>query len=130
MNESYITEIEKKIAAINREFKSRWGRYYFKGAKSSDITTLEETLSTVKIIYWLSSILAKIFLLLLLGLVLLKVLEVDIPIDLNKMSVLIIFAFAFLINAYRTYKVMVNLEFKIFLLRILKEISEETNSPS
>lgn len=123
MDKSYKTEIETKIAAIDREFRSRWGRHYFKGAKSSDTSTLEETLSTVKIIYRLSSILAKIFLLLLLGLVLLKVLEVDIPIDLNNLSVLIIFAFAFLINAYRTYKVMVNLEFKIFLLRILKELN-------
>ncbi|WP_320054534.1 hypothetical protein [uncultured Acetobacteroides sp.] len=122
MDKSNKTEIEKKIATIDREFSSRWGRHYFKGAKSSDIITLEETLSTVKIVYKLSSILAKIFLLLLCGLVLLKVLDVDIFIDLNKLSVLIVFAFAFLINAYRTYKVMVNLEFKIFLMRMLNEL--------
>ena len=122
MDKSYKTEIEAKIEAIDCEFKGRWGRHYFRGIIDSDTDILEQTLSTVKIIYKLSSILAKIFLLLLMGLVLLKMLEVDIPIDLNKLGVLIIFAFAFLINAYRTYKVLVNLEFKIFLLKILKEL--------
>jgi len=119
MDNSNWNEIEMKLTAIERELKSRWGRHYFKGALGRDINALEQTLATVRVFYKLSSVVAKVFSLLLMGLALLKVLEVDLPIDLNRLGILIIFALAFLINAYRTYQLMVNLEFKIFLLKHL-----------
>lgn len=113
-------EIELKLAAIEREFKSRWGRHYFKGALGRDINALEQTHATVKVFYKLSSVVAKIFSLLLMGLVMVNILEFDLSIDLNRLGILIIFAFVFLINSYRTYKLMVNLEVKIFLLKLLE----------
>jgi uncharacterized membrane protein len=123
MEISHKREVEAKIEAINHEFRSRWGRYYFKGASSSDVHSLEQTLVTVKIVYRLSFVVAQIFTLLLVGLSLIKFVEFNIPIDLNKLGILIIFAVAFIINAYRTYKVMVNLEIKILLLKIVGDLS-------
>lgn len=119
MDNSNRNEIEMKLTAIEIELKSRWGRHYFKGALGRDIAVLEQTLATVRVFYRLSSVVAKIFSLLLMVLVMLNILEFDLSIDLNRLGILIIFAFAFLINSYRTYQLMVNLEFKIFLLKHL-----------
>jgi hypothetical protein len=118
--DDYRNRIEAKVAEIDRELSSRWGRLNFKGILSRDMETLEQLHTKVRITYRLSFVIAQIFSIPLIIASLLKLFKVDIPIDLNHLAILIIFSCTFLTNAYRTYKLMVNLDMKIFLLNLTK----------
>lgn len=121
--DDYRNRIEAKVAEIDSELSSRWGRLNFKGVLSRDMEILEQLHTKVRITYRLSFVIAQIFSTPLMIVSLLKLFKVDIPVDLNHFAILIIFSCTFVTNAYRTYKLMVNLDMKIFLLKMMKTLS-------
>jgi len=122
MNTAEIkSDIKDQIAKTNRSFGKN-GRLGVKYPTPEEIDLLErdsKKFSTYFKIYLIGALVLSGILLIVSLLKTFKMLD---SFDLNKNGLVIIFAIAFGINTLAYYKVKVNLENKIYLLRLLNKI--------
>jgi len=113
--------ITAQIAIVNQSF-SKAGPIWIKDPMIEDIGLLEKNLKTNTLFfkfYLIGAIILSGFLFVVSFLKSFQMLE---NFDLNNGALLIIFAIVFGLNTMAYYKVKVNLENKIYLLKLLKSI--------
>lgn len=125
MEKQALYKIDIKIESIDRELKKRLLGYGSRAVLGRDIVILEDIQRNITISYRLSRFLANIFSLFLVSFALIKTIGINIPIDLNRISVLIILACLFHINTYRNYRLKKDIELKIFLVKIEQDLRAE-----
>lgn len=125
MEKQALYKIDIKIESIDRELKKRLLGYGSRAVLGRDIGILEDIQRNITISYRLSRFLANIFSLFLVSFALIKTIGINIPIDLNRISVLIILACLFHINTYRNYRLKKDIELKIFLVKIEQDLRAE-----
>lgn len=112
--------ITEQISKINKVFTQYWGSLHFKGLLSDDISVLEKALTKVsrdfKTFYFISIIMTIIIV----PISLIKYFDSIDLINMDKIGLALLSTFGIMFTTYRYYKVKVNLEFKIFLLKISK----------
>lgn len=115
-------DIRKQVAKTNQAFTSYWGWQYVNGLLDEDTSSLEKLLAMItrnfKIYKVGSIILSSIFIVLFIS----KYFSIINEINLNKTGSLTLCTLLFLVETYRSYRIKVNLENKIFLLRLLEKI--------
>src|ERR1035437_5767920 len=126
MNENEVKkEIRERILEINETFPNRMVTFYSENLKEGDIKSLEKILKRVSRSFMFSkiiSIVLIVFLWIISFITYFKMSESHI--DMNKAGLLIICSLPLIINTYHFYKVKVNLENKIYLMRLLERINE------
>ena len=126
MNKNEILkDIEERILVINEAFPKRMVSFYSENFKSDDIESLEKILNRVSKSFIFYKIGAIIFVSLLWIVSFLTYFRWSgLNLDLNKAGLLIICTLPFVTNTFWFFKLKVNLENKIYLLRLLDRINE------
>jgi len=125
MNTNEITnDIEERISIINPSIDNFWIRLNYGDLTIDDINSLEKILKRVSGMFRFNYIMSIVLLGLLWVLSFLTFLEIIDSEHLRKSAVFIIVMTPFVVNAYKAYKVKVNLEYKIYLLRLLEKIEK------
>ena len=120
-----INNIEERILVINESFPKRMMSFYSENFKSDDIESLEKILKRVSKSFIFSKIISIVLmsiLWILSSITFFKMCESHI--DMNKSGLLIISSLPFITNTFHFFKLKVNLEDKIYLLKLLKRINE------
>lgn len=119
-------DIEKQIAKTNEGFANLWGREFYEGLLTNDNETLETLLIKVSKNYKVYKILSIVSSIFLLGLLLLMVLGVykfgKMTMNINLMAI-IVWTIAIRTSAHTFYKIKVNLENKLFLLKLASKLN-------
>lgn len=118
--ENFKLSINQQISKSNKAFSNYWGGLYVKGLMSEDIVELENVQKKVKRnfnFFYYSSI---VFSILLITISLLEFFEFSDSFKMDKIGLSILLTITFLLNTFRFYKIKANLEFKIYLLGLLK----------
>jgi hypothetical protein len=113
--------ITAQIAIVNRSF-SKVGPIWIKDPMKEDIVSLERNLKTNTLYFKFYMVGAIILAGILFVISLLKTFKMLENLDLNNGGLMILFTIVFGLNAFAYYKVKVNLENKIYLLKLLKSI--------
>ena len=111
--------ITAQIAIVNQSF-SKAGPIWIKDPMLEDIDSLERNLKTNRLYFKFYMVGAIILAGILLVISLLKTFNMLNNLDLNNGGLMILFTIVFGLNAFAYYKVKVNLENKIYLLKLLK----------
>jgi hypothetical protein len=114
--------IKEQISKINQSFKYYWT---ILDEDDENIKSLGRTLKKVSIYFKLWKIVSIPPSCLLVIIPIVNGLSDSTFFDLNKGSLLPAFTIVFLLNTYRSYKVKVNLENKIYLLDLLDKIEKK-----
>jgi hypothetical protein len=114
-------KINEQILKTNKTFTNILGSLYFKGLMSDDITSLENVLTKVNRNFKTFYVISIIMTLILVPISLLKYFELMDSIKMDKIGIALVSSFGIMFATYRYYKVKVNLEFKIFLLKIIQK---------
>ncbi len=121
--------IKDQVDITNHSFKNYWGKIWIYGVLSNDTDLLEQILSRVTRTFKYSIAIAIPFSVLSIVFSLLTVLInngfLNWNLKLNNGGLMVLFTIVFLVNTYRNYKIKVNLENKIYLLKLLKKINME-----
>ena len=121
--------IQDQIDLTNLSFKNNWGKIWINGVLSNDIFELEQILKRVTSVFKISIVMAIPSSIILIGLSVLTILMnngfLNWNFNLNNGGLLVLFTVVFLVNTYRNYKIKVNLENKIYLLKLLNSIHME-----
>ena len=120
-----INNIEERILVINESFPKRMVAFYSENLKEGEIETLEKILKRVSRSFIFSKIISIVLmsiLWILSSITFFKMCESHI--DMNKSGLLIISSLPLIINTFHFFKLKVNLEDKIYLLKLLKRINE------
>lgn len=113
--------ISAQIAIVNRSF-SKGGPIGIKDPIIEDIDSLESNLKTNRFYFKIYRVGAIILVGFLFVISLLKTFKMLDNLDLNNSGLMILFTIVFGIYTFAYYKVKVNLENKIYLLKLLKSI--------
>jgi hypothetical protein len=129
MNPDEIKQnIQEQIDITNQSFKNFWGRVN-KDDLANDMYLLEQRLKMVTRIFNLSIVVAMPFSAILIVLSVITILInngfLNWNFNLNNGGLMVLFTVVFLLNTYRNYKIKVNLENKIYLLKLLNSIHME-----
>lgn len=116
-------DIEERISEIDHNLTNYWGRPFFKGILDDDIDSLEIILKMTLKWFSFSRIFAMFLLFIIYVLSLIAFFEIIKVVNLITYALLIICALPNLMNAYRFYQIKVNLENKIYLLRLLGKMN-------
>lgn len=114
-------DITDQIVKTNRSF-GKLGRSGVIDPLLEDIDSLEKKLKSIKVYFKIYLIGSILFSGLLFVISFLKGFEMLNSIDLNKYGLFILFVIVFGINTLAFYKVKVNLENKIYLIKLLNKI--------
>ncbi|HZK97123.1 MAG TPA: hypothetical protein VFC67_23180 [Prolixibacteraceae bacterium] len=130
MNSAEIKiSIKDQIELTNQSFKNYWGKIWIKGVLANDTDLLEQILKSVTRTFKYSIAIAIPFSVILIVFSVLTILInngfLNWNLKLNNGGLMVLFTIVFLINTYRNYKIKVNLENKIYLLKLLKKINME-----
>jgi len=121
--------IQDQIDLTNLSFKNNWGKIWINGVLSNDIFELEQILKRVTSVFKISIVMAIPSSIILIGLSVLTILMnngfLNWNFNLNNGGLLVLFTVVFLVNTYRNYNIKVNLENKIYLLKLLNSIHME-----
>jgi len=121
--------IQDQIDLTNLSFKNNWGKIWINGVLSNDIFELEQILKRVTSVFKISIVMAIPSSIILIGLSVLTILMnngfLNWNFNLNNGGLMVLFTVVFLVNTYRNYKIKVNLENKIYLLKLLNSIHME-----
>lgn len=121
--------IQEQIDLTNLSFKNIWGKIWIDGVLSNDISLLENLLQRVTKVFRYSYVLAIPFSAILIVFSVITILInngfLDWKFNLNNGGLMVLFTIVFLVNSYRNYKLKVNLENKIYLLKLLNKINME-----
>lgn len=123
--------IELQITRINKEFYNFRGKLYYEELEDEDIETLENLLVKVSKNYKSYRLLSIISNVSLFAILMLSVLDFkefgNLKININLLA-FIVMLFSIIISTYRFYKVKVNLEHKIFLLKLKHKLNTAQSS--
>ena len=130
MNSDEIKQnIQEQIDLTNLGFTNNWGKILRNGVESNDIFELGQILKKVTKTFKYSIALA---IPLTVFSIVFSVLTILISngflkwnFNLNNGGLLVLFMIVFLVNTYQNYKIKVNLENKIYLLKLLNSIHME-----
>jgi hypothetical protein len=114
-------DLQKQIAKTNRSFKYLWEVL---DTDDENIKSLERILKKVSLQFKVGKIMSIPLSCLLFVIPIIKGFSDTMFFDLNKGSLLPMFTVVFLLNTYRSYKIKVNLENKIYLLKLLNNIDQ------
>ena len=115
-------DIREQISKINLAFTNYWGRLFLDGLLSEDLEKLDRLLKKTTKLFKFNIIVSIPLSALLTIFSMLKFFDfIDFG-NMNKAGLAILFTVVFLTNTYRSYKVKVNLENKIYLLGLLDKI--------
>lgn len=117
-------EIEDRISKTDQTFITTIGTETISGISGKDIASLEIVLKKVTRNFNIYRIVAIIFSTLLIVVSMLKYFDSIDHFNMNKAGIVILSAISFLLLAINHYKVKVNLENKIWLLRLLDRIEK------
>jgi len=121
--------IKDQIELTNQSFKDHWGKIWINGVLSTDTDMLEQILKRVTRSFRYSIALAIPFSAILIVFSVLTILisngSLNWNLNLNNGGLMVLFTIVFLVNSYRNYKIKVNLENKIYLLKLLNKINME-----
>jgi len=121
MNEVKL-DIRKQVAKTNQAFTNYWGRQYVNGLLDEDTSSLERLLAMITRNFKIYKVGSIILSSILIALFISKYFSIINQINLNKSGTVTLCTLLFLVETYRSYKIKVNLENKIFLLRLLEKI--------
>ena len=127
MNENEIrNNIEERILEINEAFPKRMMSFYSENFKSDDIESLEKILKRVSKSFVFYKI-CTIFFISLLWIVSFLTFFIwsGLHLNLNKAGLFIICTLPFVTNTFWFFKLKVNVENKIYLLRLLERMNGE-----
>ena len=127
MNSDEIKQnIQEQIDLTDLSFKNNWGKILRNGVESNDIFELGQILKKVTKTFKYSVALAIPFSVFSIVFSVLTILIsngfLKWNFNLNNGGLLVLFMIVFLVNTYQNYKIKVNLENKIYLLKLLKSI--------
>ena len=127
MNSDEIKQnIQEQIDLTNLSFKNIWGKIWINGVLSTNIYELERILKRVTSVFKISIVMAIPASVILIVLSVITILINDgflkWNFNLNNGGLMVLFTVVFLVNTYRNYKIKVNLENKIYLLKLLNSI--------
>ena len=130
MNPDKIKQnIQGQIDLTNQSFKNSWGKIWINGVSSNDIFELEQILKRVTRTFKFSIVMAIPSSVILIVFSVITILINDWSLNwnfnLNNGGLMVLFTVVFLVNTYRNYKIKVNLENKIYLLKLLNSINTE-----
>lgn len=121
--------IQEQIDITNLSFKNNWGKIWINGVLSNDIYMLEQILNRVTRIFKFSIVVAMPLSAILIVLSVIAIIInngfLNWNFNLNNGGLMALFTVVFLVNTYRNYKIKVNLENKIYLLKLLNSIKME-----
>jgi len=120
--EELVFNIKDQISRINQSLKYYWSLW---DADDGNIESLERILKKVSIQFKVSKMISVPLSCLLMIIPIVNGLSDSIFFDLNKGALLPMFTVVFLLNTYRSYKIKVNLEHKIYLLGLLGKIEKK-----
>ncbi|HYW97421.1 MAG TPA: hypothetical protein VE870_17645 [Bacteroidales bacterium] len=121
--------IDEQINKTNASISGYWGRSYFNGFMSEDPAKLKAVLGKINRYYHFFYILSVTLSAFLITLSMLKYFGLTDFGNMDKSGLIILLTIAFIVNVYRFYKVKVNLEHKIFLLKVLENINTTPLKP-
>ena len=130
MNSDEIKQnIQEQIDITNLGFTNNWGKILRNGVESNDIFELGQILKKVTKTFKYSVALAIPFSVFSIVFSVLTLLInngfLKWNFNLNNGGLLVLFTIVFLVNTYQNYKIKVNLENKIYLLKLLNSIHME-----
>ena len=130
MNSDEIKQsIQEQIDLTNLSFTNNWGKILRNGVLSNDIFELGQILKMVTKTFKYSVALAIPFSVFSIVFSVLTILInngfFNWNFNLNNGGLLVLFTIVFLVNTYQNYKIKVNLENKIYLLKLLNSINME-----
>ena len=130
MNSDEIKQnIQEQIDLTNLSFKNNWGKIFRTGVLSNDIFELGQILRSVTKTFKYSVALAIPLSFFSIVFSVLTILinngSLKWNINLNNGGLMVLFTIVFLVNTYQNYKIKVNLENKIYLLKLLNNINME-----
>jgi len=130
MNSDEIKQnIQEQIDLTNLGFTNNWGKILRNGVESNDIFELGQILKKVTKTFKYSVALAIPFSVFSIVFSVLTLLInngfFNWNFNLNNGGLLVLFTIVFLVNTYQNYKIKVNLENKIYLLKLLNSIHME-----
>ncbi len=131
MNSDEIKQnIQEQIDLTNLSFKNNWGKIFRNGVLSNDIFELGQILRSVTKTFKYSVALAIPLSFFSIVFSVLTILinngSLKWNINLNNGGLMVLFTIVFLVNTYQNYKIKVNLENKIYLLKLLNSIHMES----
>lgn len=115
-------DIKEQVSKVDQSFTNFWSGLYFEGLLSEDSDSLEKVLKKVKRIFIFNNIASIISSAILILFSMLKYFDIINLGNMDKAGLLILFTIVFLMNTYRYNKVKVNLENKIYLLKLLEKL--------
>lgn len=115
-------DIRKQVEKTNQAFTNYWGRQYVNGLLDEDTSSLERLLAMVTRNFKIYKVGAITLASMLIVLYILKYFDIINAVNLNKSGSVTLCTLLFLVETYRSYRIKVNLENKIFLLRLLEKI--------
>ena len=118
-------DIKERISKVDQSFTNFWSGLYFEGLLDENTDSLERILKKVKRIFVFNNIASIISSTILIIFSLLKYFDIISFGSMDKAGLLILFTIVFLINTYRYYRVKVNLENKIYLLKLLERLDNK-----
>lgn len=116
--------IKKQIAKTDNAFTNHLNRVYWNGLLDEDINSLYKHQKNITRFYQIYKVLSITFSALLISISVSKYFNLGDLIDMNKSGLMILFTLIFMIETYRFYKLKVNLEYKIYLLKLLEAIDK------
>ncbi|HEY5589720.1 MAG TPA: hypothetical protein VIK55_01760 [Paludibacter sp.] len=121
-SEKITVKIEERILEINKTTPGYWPTSFYDKDFEDDVDTLEVSLMKVK--RWLKVsviILSAIEIILLIGLLIMKYAILN-RLNIDGQIVFIVLTFQFVRSIYNLHTIKLNLENKIFLVRLLEQI--------
>jgi len=127
MMEEIKLDIKEQISKTNKAFINYWGGLFLEGLLSEDLEKLDRLLKKTTKLFKFNIILSIPLSALVTIFSMLKFFDfIDFG-NMNKAGLAILFTVGSLTNTYRSYKIKVNLENKIYLLGLLDKIGSNQN---
>ena len=123
-NNEIIKDIEERISLVNEAFPKRMVAFYSENLKEGDIEYLVMILKRVSRSFIFSKIISIVFIAFLWIVSFITYFKISgFHLDMNKAGLLIICTLPLFINTFHFYKIKVNLENKIYLMRLLERMN-------
>jgi len=118
-------DIIRQVAKTDNAFTNHLGIMYRDGLLNEDTNSLYKHLKNINRFYQIYKVLSITFSAFLIFISVPKYFNLIDLVDMNKAGLMILFTLVFMIETYRYYKLKVNLENKIYLLKLLEIIDKK-----
>ena len=118
-------DIRRQVAKTDNAFTNHLGIMYRDGLLNEDTNSLYKHLKNINRFYQIYKVLSITFSAFLIFISVPKYFNLIDLVDMNKAGLMILFTLVFMIETYRYYKLKINLENKIYLLKLLEIIDKK-----